>query len=110
MGLLGLSLLTTQRRIKEIGVRKVNGAGTAQILAMLNWDFMKWILISFLLAIPIAFLAMNKWLESFAYKTNLSWWIFALAGIIASLIALLTVSIQSWRASSKNPIEALRYE
>jgi putative ABC transport system permease protein len=110
MGLLGLSLLTTQRRIKEIGVRKVNGAETAQILGMLNWDFMKWILISFLLAIPFAFLAMNKWLESFAYKTTLSWWIFALAGIITVLIALLTVSIQSWRASSKNPIEALRYE
>jgi putative ABC transport system permease protein len=102
--------LTTQRRIKEIGVRKVNGAETAQILGMLNWDFMKWILISFLLAIPFAFLAMNKWLESFAYKTTLSWWIFALAGIATVLIALLTVSIQSWRASSKNPIEALRYE
>ena len=110
MGLLGLSLLTTQRRIKEIGVRKVNGAETAQILAMLNWDFMKWILISFLLAIPFAFLAMNKWLESFAYKTTLNWWIFALAGFAAGFIALLTVSIQSWRASSKNPIEALRYE
>ncbi len=110
MGLLGLSLLTTQRRIKEIGVRKVNGAETVQILGMLNWDFMKWILISFLLAIPLAYLAMNKWLESFAYKTTLSWWIFALAGITAGLIALLTVSIQSWRASTKNPIEALRYE
>ncbi len=110
MGLLGLSLLTTQRRIKEIGVRKVNGAETAQIMGMLNWDFMKWILISFILAIPFAYLAMNKWLESFAYKTTLSWWIFTLAGFAAGFIALLTVSIQSWRASSKNPIEALRYE
>ncbi len=110
MGLLGLSLLTTQRRIKEIGIRKVNGAETGEIMSMLNWDFMKWILVSFLLAIPLAYLAMNKWLESFTYKTTLSWWIFALAGVAAGLIALLTVSIQSWRASSKNPIEALKYE
>jgi putative ABC transport system permease protein len=110
MGLLGLSLLTTQRRIKEIGIRKVNGAETGEIMTMLNWDFMKWILISFLLAIPFASLAMNKWLESYAYRTPLSWWIFALAGLTAVIIALLTVSVQSRRASNMNPIEALRYE
>jgi len=110
MGLLGMSLLTTQRRIKEIGIRKVNGAGISQIMTMLNWTFLKWVVLSFILATPLAYLAMNKWLENFTYKSPLSWWIFALAGLIAMLLALLTVSVQSWRASSRNPVEALRYE
>ncbi|MCP4310636.1 MAG: hypothetical protein GY790_05190 [Bacteroidetes bacterium] len=110
MGLLGMSLLTTQRRIREIGIRKVNGAGTNQIMTMLNWDFLKWIVLSFILAVPFAYFAMNKWLENFAYKTPLSWWIFALAGLTAMFIAFVTVSVQSWRASTRNPIEALRYE
>jgi putative ABC transport system permease protein len=79
-------------------------------MIMLNWDFIKWIVISFVIAIPFAFLAMNKWLESFAYKTALSWWIFALAGLAAIFIALLTVSLQSWKAAGKNPVEALKYE
>jgi len=110
MGLLGLSLLSTQRRIKKIGIRRVNGAETSHIMNMLNWDFIKWILLSILLAIPFSYLAMSKWLESFAYKTALSWWIFALSGLAALIIALLTVSIQSWKASMRNPVEALRYE
>lgn len=110
MGLLGMSLLTTQRRIKEIGIRKVNGAGISQIMTMLNWAFLKWIVLSFILATPLAYFAMNKWLENFSYKSPLSWWIFALAGLTAMILALMTVSVQSWRASSKNPIEALRYE
>lgn len=110
MGLLGLSLLTTQRRTKEIGIRKINGARIDEIIIMLNWDLVKWILISFIIAIPIAFLFMNKWLEAFAYKTALSWWIFVLSGLTAILIALITVSVQSWKAASRNPVEALRYE
>ena len=110
MGLLGLSLLSTQRRVREIGIRRVNGAETREIVNMLNWDFMKWIILSFALAIPIAYMALDKWLEYYAYKTKLSWWIFALAGILAMIVALLTVSAQSWRASRKNPVEALRYE
>lgn len=110
MGLLGLSLLTTQRRIREIGIRKVNGAGSLTILLMLNRDFLKWIVLSALTAIPLAWLAMDRWLESFAYRTALSWWIFTFAGLLALLIAALTVSIQSWRASRMNPVEALRYE
>jgi putative ABC transport system permease protein len=110
MGLLGMSLLTTQRRIREIGIRKVNGAKVYQIMLLLNRDFIKWIVISFLIAIPIAFLAMNKWLESFAYKTKLSWWIFALAGSTAILIALITVSLHSWKAANRNPVDALKYE
>lgn len=110
MGLLGLSLLSTSKRIKEIGIRRVNGAERGQIIAMLNWDYMKWILVSVGLAIPLAYFAMNKWLESFAYKTELSWWIFALAGLSGIVIALLTVSLQTRRASNRNPVEALRYE
>jgi len=110
MGLLGMSLLTTQRRTKEIGLRKINGASIGEMLLMLNWDFIKWIIISFVLAIPFAFYAMHKWLENFAYKTNLSWWIFALAGLSAIAIAAITVSVQSWKASVCNPVDALRYE
>jgi putative ABC transport system permease protein len=110
MGLLGLSLLSTQKRIREIGIRRVNGAETGEIVKMLNWDFLKWIILSFVLAIPIAYLALDKWLENYTYKTPLSWWIFAFAGILAFGIAFVTVSIQSWKVSRKNPIEALRYE
>ncbi|MBN2682646.1 MAG: ABC transporter permease [Bacteroidales bacterium] len=110
MGLLALSILSMQKRTKEIGIRKVNGAKVSEILSMLNKDFVKWVVIAFTIATPIAYFAMNKWLENFAYKTNLSWWIFALAGLLALGIALLTVSWQSWRAATRNPVEALRYE
>jgi putative ABC transport system permease protein len=110
MGLLGMSLLTTQRRTNEIGIRKVNGATIGQIMVILNWDFIKWILIAFIIAIPSAYYAMNKWLANFAYRTALSWWLFALAGFVAIFIGLLTVSIQSWKAAGRNPVEALRYE
>lgn len=110
MGLLGLSLLTTQRRTKEIGIRVVNGASVREILTMLNWYFVKWILISFVIAIPIAWLGMQKWLENFVYKVPLSAWIFLLAGIITVLVALVTVSVQSWRAANRHPVDALRYE
>jgi putative ABC transport system permease protein len=77
---------------------------------MLNKDFVKWVAIAFVIATPIAYYAMNKWLENFAYKTELSWWIFALSGLLALGIALLTVSWQSWRAATRNPVAALRYE
>ena len=110
LGLFGLAEYATEERIKEIGVRKVNGAKVSEVLAMLNKDFVKWVAIAFLLACPIAYYAMNKWLENFAYKTTLSWWIFALAGVLALGVALLTISWQSWRAATKNPVEALRYE
>ncbi len=110
LGLFGLSLFVMERRTKEIGVRKVSGANVAEVMMMLNRDFVKWVAIAFGFATPIAWYAMNKWLESFAYKTNLSWWIFALAGLLALGIALLTVSWQSWKAATRNPVEALRYE
>lgn len=110
LGILAMSLFASQRRIKEIGIRKVNGAKVTEVMTMLNRDFVKWVVIAFVIATPIAWYAMNKWLESFAYKTELSWWIFALAGLLALGIALLTVSWQSWKAATKNPVESLRYE
>jgi putative ABC transport system permease protein len=110
LGILAMSLFACQRRIKEIGIRKVNGAKIYEILSMLNNEFVKWVGIAFVIACPIAWYAMHKWLNNFAYKTELSWWIFALAGIIALGIASLTVSWQSWRAATRNPVEALRYE
>ncbi|WP_347839401.1 FtsX-like permease family protein [uncultured Draconibacterium sp.] len=110
IGLIGLVEFSTKNRIKEIGIRKVNGAKVSEILSMLNKDFIKWVAIAFIIACPIAWYAMNKWLENFAYKTSLSWWIFALAGVLALGIALLTVSWQSWKAATRNPVEALRYE
>ena len=110
MGILGQIFLISLNRTKEIGIRKVNGARISEIMAMLNKNFVKWVSIAFVIATPIAYYAMNKWLENFAYKTTLSWWIFALAGVLALGIALLTVSWQSWKAATRNPVEALRYE
>jgi putative ABC transport system permease protein len=110
IGLYGVSSMLLMKRTKEIGIRKVNGAKISEILTLLNKDFVKWIAIAFVIATPISYYAMHKWLENFAYKTALSWWIFALAGVIAFAIAILTVSWQSWRAASRNPVESLRYE
>ncbi len=110
LGLIGLIELKTNRKIKEIGIRKVNGARVSEILAMLNKNIVKWVIIAFIVATPVAFFAMHKWLENFACKTDLSWWIFGLAGLMALGIALFTVSIQSLRAATRNPVEALRYE
>ncbi len=110
VNLFSIAWLVSLARVKEIGIRKVNGAKISEILTMLNRDFVKWVAIAFVIATPIAWYAMHKWLENFAYKTTLSWWIFALAGVLALGIALLTVSWQSWKAATRNPVEALRYE
>ncbi len=110
LGLVGLTFFIMEQRTKEIGIRKVNGAKISEILALLNKDFLIWVAAAFVIATPVSFYAMHKWLENFAYKTSLSWWIFALAGLLALGIALLTVSFQSWKAATRNPVEALRYE
>jgi len=110
MGLLGLSLLASQQRIKEIGIRRVNGAEIGTIVRMLNMDFLKWVLLSCILAMPLAWLGMQRWLEGFAYKTQLSWWIFLVAGLIAFFLSAIPLSIQSWKAARRNPVDALRYE
>ena len=103
-------LFKTQQKTKEIGIRKVNGATIAEIMFMLNKDFVKWVFVAFVVACPVAYYAMSKWLENFAYKTTLSWWVFALAGFFTLVIALLTVSWQTYRAATKNPVESLRDE
>lgn len=110
MGIFAMALFYIQQKVKEIGIRKINGAKVIQIMVMLNKDFLNWVAIAFIIACPIAGFTMHKWLQNFAYKTELSWWIFALAGLLALGIALLTVSWQSWRAATRNPVEALRYE
>nr|WP_321353991.1 FtsX-like permease family protein [uncultured Draconibacterium sp.] len=110
LGIFALASYTAQNRRKEIGVRKVNGAQITQIVSLLNINFVKWVIVAFIIAAPVAWFATSRWLENFAYKTNLTWTIFALAGILALGIALLTVSWQSWRAATRNPVEALRYE
>jgi len=110
LGLISLTFFIVETHTKEFGVRKVNGAKTHEIMRMLHKDFIKWIAMAFIIACPVSYFVMSKWLENFAYKIDLSWWIFALAGLIAMAIALFTVSIQSYRAASKNPVESLRYE
>jgi len=110
LGVFGLITEITIQRTKEIGIRKINGAKVTEVMFMLGIDFIKWVTIAYVIACPIAWFAMHKWLQGFAYKTELSWWIFVLAGILALGIALLTVSWQSWKAATRNPVEALRYE
>jgi ABC-type antimicrobial peptide transport system permease subunit len=108
LGMLVLVIQTINTKIKEIGIRKVNGAKVYEIIGLLNSTFVKWVSIAIILATPIAYFTMNKWLEKFAYKTELNWWIFAAAGITTLMIALLAVSYL--KAATRNPVEALRYE
>ncbi len=110
LGLFGLLVYVIERRAKEIGIRKINGAETLEILVMLNKDFLKWVAIAFLIAAPIAWLLLHKWLQNFAYKTRLNGWFFLLAGLISVVIALVTVSWKSWLAARRNPAEVLRDE
>ena len=110
LGLLGLSLFTTAQRTKEIGVRKVLGASSSSIVFLLSKDFMRLIVLSFLVATPVAWYTMNTWLQGFAYRTTMSWWIFPGAGLLSIAIALGTVSFQTVRAASKNPAISLRSE
>jgi putative ABC transport system permease protein len=110
MGLFGISLITISKRNREIGIRKVNGSSISEILIMLNIDFVKWVIVAAVIAVPASVYLLSGWMDRFAYKTELSWWIFASAGMSAIIIALLTVSWQSMRAAMRNPVEALRYE
>ncbi len=109
LGLLALVLQSINSRIKEIGIRKANGAQSIEIIKLLNSSTVKWVVIAFIASTPVVWLAMNSWLETFVYQTNLSWWIFVVAGLATLVIALLTVSWQSYKAATRNPVEALRY-
>jgi putative ABC transport system permease protein len=109
-GLYSVTSVLVAQRTKEIGIRRVNGGRVSDILFMLNSDFIKWFTIAFIIACPIAFYAIHKWLQSFAYHTEIQWWVFIAAGATVAAVSLFTVSLQTWRAARKNPIEALRYE
>ena len=110
LGLLGLSAFSTVQRTKEIGIRKVLGSSVSAIVKLLTKDFLKIILVAFVIGVPIAWFGMNKWLQEFAYRVNISWWIFALAGISVMFIAFLTISFQAIKAAVANPVESLRTE
>jgi putative ABC transport system permease protein len=110
LGLLSIASFVILRRTKEIGIRKILGASGGKIAAMLSKDFLKLVFIAILIAFPVAWWAMNKWLQSYAYRINISWWIFLAAGIIAILIALITVSFQAIKAAIANPVKSLRSE
>ncbi|WP_448701254.1 FtsX-like permease family protein [Mucilaginibacter sp. AW1-3] len=110
LGLLGLVIYTTNLRTKEIGIRKVLGASVANLVAILSTDFIKLVLMSFIIALPVAWYAMNKWLQNFAYRTSINWWIFALSGALMILIALATLSFQTVKAAIANPVNSLKNE
>jgi putative ABC transport system permease protein len=110
LGLLGLVIYTTTQRTKEIGVRKVLGASVSQIVSLLSKDFISLVLLAFVIAAPLAWWAMNKWLQDFAYRTTFNWWIFAISGSLMLIIALLTLSIQTIRSAVANPVKSLRTE
>lgn len=110
MGILAMATYFIQQRIKEIGIRRVNGATIGEVLEMLMNSFIKWIVIAFVIACPIGYYVMNRWLMSFAYRTTMDWWVFALAGILALCIAGIMICWQSWKAANTNPVEVLKNE
>ncbi|MFT3679009.1 MAG: ABC transporter permease [Ferruginibacter sp.] len=110
LGLFGLAMFSTIQRTKEIGVRKVLGASVSTILVLISKDFLKLVLLSAVIAFPLAWFTMNKWLQDFAYRISISWWVFALAGLLALAIALITISFQAVKAALSNPVKSLRTE
>jgi len=110
LGLFGLASYIAELKTKEIGIRKVLGASVTGITAMLSKDFVKLVIISILIASPIAWWAMNKWLQDFSYRIEIQWWVFALAGISALFVAFFTVSTQAIKAANSNPVKTLRDE
>jgi putative ABC transport system permease protein len=110
LGLLGLASFLAEQRTREIGIRKILGATVAQVTVLLSKDFLKLVIAANLIAWPVAWYVMKRWLENFAYRSDISWWIFLMSGGVALVIALLTVSFQAIRAALANPVESLRYE
>jgi putative ABC transport system permease protein len=108
--LFGLAAFSAEQRSKEIGIRKVLGASVAGLAQLLSKDFLKLVMVAFVIAIPIAWWAMHQWLQVFAYRINITWWMFALAGAVALLIALVTVSFQAIKAAVANPVRSLKAE
>ena len=110
LGLFGLAMFEAGQRVKEIGVRTELGASVSSIVSMLSKDFLKLVCIAAILAFPVAWFAMNKWLQEFAYRINIEWWVFVIAGLTAAVIAFVTISFQSIKAAIANPVKSLRTE
>jgi putative ABC transport system permease protein len=110
LGLFALSAYVVELRVKEIGIRKVNGANIINIFSLLSRDFLKWVVYAMVIAMPLAWYLMNYWLQNYAYRTEISWWIFAIAGLLTLLVSWITISYHTSRASLTNPIEVLRNE
>jgi ABC-type antimicrobial peptide transport system permease subunit len=110
MGLFAVALISIEQRTKEIGVRKVLGASVASIVTLLAGDFLKLVLIAIVIASPVAWYVMNRWLSDFAYRIDMPWWVFILSGTMALLIAFLTISFRSVKAALMNPVKSLRSE
>jgi len=110
LGLFGLATYTAQVKVKEIGIRKVLGASVNGIVQLISRDFLKLVIIAIIIAIPVAWWAMSKWLEGFAYRIHITWWVFALAGLLSIFIAFITISFQAMKAALANPVDSLRSE
>jgi putative ABC transport system permease protein len=110
IGLFGLSVLSAEKRTKEIGIRKVLGASVQQIVTTLSTNFIRLVVIALLIATPLVYIAAYQWLQNFPYRIQISWWLFALAGVLVMLIALFTISFQSIKAAIANPVKSLRTE
>ncbi|HNK30343.1 MAG TPA: FtsX-like permease family protein, partial [Ferruginibacter sp.] len=110
IGLFGLAAFSAEQRVKEIGVRKVLGASVSGIVGLLSKDFLKLVFVAIVIASPLAWYIMNKWLQDFAYRVDISWWVFVVAGIGAVLIAFITIGFQAIRAATVNPVKSLRTE
>ncbi|MFC2156888.1 ABC transporter permease, partial [Acidobacteriota bacterium] len=109
LGLLGLASFTAEQKTKEIGIRKVMGASAGRIYASLASEFLKWVIAGNIIAWPLAYFAMQKWLQNFVYQTSIDIWIFIFSGLLTAVFSLAIVSVQSLKASQRNPVESLRY-
>ena len=110
IGLFGLSVLSAEKRTKEIGIRQVLGASVLQIVTTLSTDFIRLVVLALIIATPLVYIAATKWLQNFPYRIQISWWLFALAGILVMLIALFTICFQSIKAAIANPVKSLKTE
>jgi putative ABC transport system permease protein len=110
LGLFGLATFSAENRRKEIGIRKVLGASVSNLTSLLSKDFIKLVVVAILISTPVAWWAMNKWLQAFAFKITISWWMFAIAGLLAIFIAVCTVSFQAIKVAIANPVKSLRTE
>jgi putative ABC transport system permease protein len=110
LGIFSLASYGTHRRRQEIGIRKINGATTENIMTILNSDYLRWVLIAFIIAVPIGIYAINQWLANYAYRTEISWWQIAFIGFTVLFVSFLSISWQCWKTARENPINVLRYE